>query len=710
MLQNRRFLTGLASGLAGALVAGLLAWTGALKPWEARTWNMRVVRGFEAGAHTDDIRIVLLDQRSLDWARDEHQLSWPWMRESYALMLNFFNRAQPKAIIFDWLYLDESTYGAHDDAAFIGAITGSPAFVGAVMSTDHGTDSWPEKTRAPALIPEGLAQWRGSLAGRAASRTHVAFPIDGIREAAGRLGDVKHLKVVGHDATIRRVSPLSLFDGQVIPSLGIAALLAGDPKASLRFEGSDLWINAHILPIDENNQTILRYRGPSQTHKTVSAAAIIGSEMRLLSGKEPTVSPDLFRGKYIFFGPSAPGLEDLKPTPSGGVSPGVEMHATLLDNVLSNDLIRDTSLALNLLWGLALALLTGMLSFNARRAWQSLLLFVGGGTLPYAMGVFAYELGFWLPVVAPTVAALTALLMGLASGYALEGRQRQFIKSAFNQYLSPQVIDKLIANPHSLQLGGELRELTIFFSDLKGFSTISEKLGPAELTRLLNDYLSEMCDIILGEGGTIDKYEGDAIIAFWNAPLDVPDHAERAVRAALRCNKRLAELRPKFKAEVGHELYARIGLNTGQVVVGNMGSRQRFDYTFLGDAGNLAARLEGANKAFASWIMISAETMRRAGNGFSYRKLARITVVGRKQAIDVYEPIFTEAYEAKRETHDRYHQAIQVFEEGRFAEALPLLETLADDDPTAAIYRDRCAELVANPPEDWDGTWHLDTK
>jgi adenylate cyclase len=709
-LQNRRTLTGLTSGLAGALVAGLLVLSGMLLPWEASTWDMRVVRAFKAGEHTDNIRVVLLDQQSLDWARDQHQLTWPWMRESYGLMLNFFNRAEPKAIIFDWLYLDPSSYGPEDDKAFVAAISNSPSFVGAVLSTDHGTAQWPAKTGAPALAPEGLADWQKTKAGRAASKTHVGFPIDGIREAASWLGDVTHQKAAGQDATVRRVSPLSIFDNQLIPSLGIAGLLAGAPQTSLRFDGNNLQFADHVIPLDSNAQTILRYRGPSQTHKTVNAAAIIESEMQLLSGVKPTLSPEAFRGKYIFFGPSAPGLEDLKPTPSGGVGPGVEMHATLLDNVLSDDLIRDTAPGINLLWSLALALLTGVLSINARRAWQSLLLFGGGVTIPYAIGVLAYEMGFWLPVVAPTIAVLTALLVGLASGYALEGRQRQFIKSAFDQYLSPQVIDKLIANPHSLQLGGELRELTLFFSDLKGFSTISEQLGPTKLTRLLNDYLSEMCDIILDEGGTIDKYEGDAIIAFWNAPLDVPDHAERAVRAALRCNRRLAELRPKFKEEVGHELYARIGLNTGQVVVGNMGSRQRFDYTFLGDAGNLAARLEGANKAFASWIMISGETMRRAGDGFSYRKLARITVVGRKQAIDVYEPSFSEDYEPRVEAMERFHQALSLFDEGRFAEALPTFEAIAAADPTAAIYRDRCATFVTTPPTDWDGTWHLDTK
>ena len=263
------------------------------------------------------------------------------------------------------------------------------------------------------------------------------------------------------------------------------------------------------------------------------------------------------------------------------------------------------------------------------------------------------------------------------------------VNSYFNQYLSPQVIDKLIADPHSLKLGGEVRELTLFFSDIRGFSTISEQLTPEALTSLLNDYLSEMCEIILDEGGTIDKYEGDAVIAFWNAPLDVPDHAERGVRAALRCQRRLAALRPEYAAKFGHDLYARIGLNTGEVVVGNMGSRQRFDYTFLGDAGNLAARLEGANKAFASWTMISHETMRRAGDGFRYRKLARIQVVGRREPTDVYEPFFPEVYEVRAAQLEQFNNAREKFEAGAFEEAKTLFERLSEDDPTARVYLER---------------------
>ncbi|MCA1808930.1 MAG: adenylate/guanylate cyclase domain-containing protein, partial [Lentisphaerae bacterium] len=202
--------------------------------------------------------------------------------------------------------------------------------------------------------------------------------------------------------------------------------------------------------------------------------------------------------------------------------------------------------------------------------------------LPAAASLAAYQAGWWLPFIGPALATALALIGGVLVNYATEGRQKRFIRSAFRQYLSEDVIRELVNHPERLTLGGEQRTLSIFFSDLQGFTGIAERLEPRELTSLLNEYLSAMTDIIQAEGGTVDKYEGDAIIAFWNAPLPQDDHAARAVRAALQCQARLAEMRPDLRARYGGDLFMRIGVNTGPVVVGNMGSHNRFNYTILG--------------------------------------------------------------------------------------------------------------------------------
>ncbi len=282
------------------------------------------------------------------------------------------------------------------------------------------------------------------------------------------------------------------------------------------------------------------------------------------------------------------------------------------------------------------------------------LVFLAG---PIIAALGGYVTGWSLPLVAPEIAVATTLFLVFVINYATEGRQKRFIQGAFKQYLSPAVIDQLILHPERLRLGGERRVLSIFFSDLEGFTTISEKLDPEALTTLLNEYLSAMTDIVHEEAGTVDKFEGDAIIAFWNAPLEVIDHPLRVVRTALRCQERLALLNPQFQKRAGRDLLMRIGIHTGSAVVGNMGSHSRFDYTMLGDSVNLAARLEGANKAFGTYLMISEATRQGIGSAFPVREIARLAVVGRKEPITVYEPMLPNAYEKNK-------AALEIFRPG----------------------------------------------
>jgi adenylate cyclase len=238
----------------------------------------------------------------------------------------------------------------------------------------------------------------------------------------------------------------------------------------------------------------------------------------------------------------------------------------------------------------------------------------------------------------------------------------------------------------------------VFFSDLQGFTSISEQLTPEQLTALLNDYLSEMSEIILAEEGTIDKYEGDAIIAFWNAPLDQPDHASRAVRAAMRCQQRLAELRPRYGEQYGSDLYMRIGINTGEAVVGNMGSVRRFNYTVLGDAVNLAARLEGINKQFGSSILLTEATAKQAEPGMPLCEVGTVRVVGKRSPTKLFT-----VWDRAAAARGPFQQALALFYRGEFGAARQAFAPLAEGNPIAARYVERCDQYVANPPAEWDG-------
>jgi adenylate cyclase len=365
-------------------------------------------------------------------------------------------------------------------------------------------------------------------------------------------------------------------------------------------------------------------------------------------------------------------------------------------------------MALVLFWSLASAMAVSRI----RRATAIAPVFLLAAGLPTAAGWLAYSLGWWLPVVPPVLAALVAGLSMLLVNYAVEGRQKRFIQNAFGQYLSPQVIERLVADPDQLKLGGEKRCLSIYFSDIAGFTSISEKLDPVGLTSLLNDYLSEMTSIIYAYGGTIDKYEGDAVIAFWNAPLDLPDHAAQAVRACLACQKKLAEIQPRLQKLSGRPVTARIGLNSGDVVIGNMGSSQRFNYTFLGDAGNLASRLEGINKLFGTPILASEFTKEIAGEtpDLHWREISRVRVVGKNRPVTVYEPMAREDAEAQKSALEAFDRALRLYYQGDFPSALEGFQAWADRDPPSAKYADRVRELIADPPAAWEGVWDAKEK
>jgi adenylate cyclase len=701
-------------GLGGAVLAIALGLTGTLELFELKSWDLRVRLMARPGAATDRIALILLDQNSLDWGSEAMGLPWPWPRETYAAVTRFCRRAGAKALAFDVLFTEPSGYGVYDDESFGDAAAEFGRVVASVNLSDKDGSArrWPPEAPRPELELANPGAWLSGDRADALSFSRGTFPIPELAASARMLGNVNLTRAADLDGTYRRAPLFGLFDGSAVPTIGLAAFLAARAgRATLRLQPGSAVLGDLEIPVDRTGRVLLRYRGSHDVYHPLSAAAVIQSEIQLESGQSPTIDPEILRDRYVLFGYSAPGLYDLRSSPVSGVYPGVAVYATLLDNLLSGDFMRDTPLWASILLVLAVTLGAGIASVYASGAARSVGVYVAFLALPLGLSLGGYALGRQVSLLVAEVGAVATLISGGLLNYATEGRQKRYIKSAFRQYLSPTVIEELIAHPERLKLGGERRELSIFFSDLQGFTGISEGLTPEELTALLNDYLSAMTDIIQEEGGTIDKYEGDAIIAFWNAPVDQPDHALRAVRSALRCQKRLAELRPGFRERVGKDLLMRIGLNSGPAVVGNMGSHTRFDYTMLGDAVNLAARLEGINKQFRTYTMVSAATLQRTASAFAARELARVAVVGRKEQVVVYEPMFPEEGKARRALLDSFASALAAFYGGRFAEAGELFARTAAEDPPAAAYVEKCRQMQAAPPAGaWDGVWVMTSK
>lgn len=707
----KKLLQGLIAGMVGAFLALSLFLPGWLDIWEAKTWDWRVGAMAKPVKTTDNIRLILLDQNSLDWAKEENGLAWPWPREVYTTIISFCERSGAKSLAFDVLFTEPSKYGVDDDRAFAAAIHDFKYFVGAVsLSRTAGTERrWPVFAPEPAFKVIGLDQWLSSTGAEDVAFSRAAFPIPEISAGAGILADV-HLNP-DRDTVYRRAPLFHVFDGRVLPSLALGSYMAAQPGIPLKLNAGRFSIGDREIPIDRKGNAILNFRGPAGTHKTYSAAAVIQSELRIQNGEKPTITdPDVFKDAYVFFGFSAPGLFDLRPTPVSGVYPGVEINATMLDNLLANDFIRPVPVTVVVGMTLLIAILAGLATSSVSGIGKSAVVYVFFIVAPVIICLIAYREGFWLPlVVQETGVALTLFSAGLIY-YTTEGRQKMFIKNAFKQYLSPAVIERLIQHPEHLKLGGERRMLSIFFSDLEGFTGISEGLDPEALTTLLNDYLSAMTDIIQDEGGTVDKYEGDAIIAFWNAPLEQPDHARRCVRAALRCQTRLAEMRPMFRERLKKDLKMRIGINSGPAIVGNMGSHNRFDYTMIGDAVNLASRLEGINKQFGTYTMISQSTKEQMAGAYPVRELSRVAVVGRKEPVVVYEPLLPEDVEHRQSQLARFSEGLALFYQGDFPGAETVFSGLADTDPAARAYMTKCRELIDRRPAEWQGVWVVTTK
>ncbi len=440
----------------------------------------------------------------------------------------------------------------------------------------------------------------------------------------------------------------------------------------------------------------------------ISAMDILDMDME--DEDEISEFSDLVKGKIVFVGETAEVGHDKFDSVVGEVW-GVESLAYEVATLLKGAPLRSASTGVEL--ALMLIMLVGLIYIHSLsepkfRFLLSFLLVALYVVFCFIMYIY-FDLAFSMSYT--MIAGGLGFLTINVYLFIEERKEKRFIKDAFGQYLSPKVIDKLVEDPSALSLGGEKREMTAFFSDVQGFSTISESLTPDELVQLLNEYLTEMCDIIAEHDGTIDKFEGDAIIAFWGAPLKQENHATLACLACVDMQKKLEELREKWAQEGRPQLLARLGVNTGSMVVGNMGSVSRMDYTIMGDSVNLAARLEGANKFYKNFTMISEFTYEQAKEAIEVRELDTIRVVGKNEPITVYEILDRKngVTGDKAKLVDIFHQGLELYKQRHFKGALELFESGLDispfDGPTLT-YIDRCNGFIEDPPsEEWDGVF-----
>ncbi|MCG8480589.1 MAG: adenylate/guanylate cyclase domain-containing protein, partial [Spirochaetales bacterium] len=423
-------------------------------------------------------------------------------------------------------------------------------------------------------------------------------------------------------------------------------------------------------------------------------------------------------GSFIIIGYTGTGTTDIGVNPFVNEYANVGTHGAVVNTIITERFIDDLPVWISIVIAAVFAVLYVLVS-RKRSATGSLALgFAGAGTVVVGSATTMVVARLFLPVMAPVLTVFLSAIGQSLFKYIELAKERNYIRHAFNHYLSADVINEIIDDPSRLRLGGEKRELTAMFTDVKGFSTISESLDPEDLVKLLNRYLSEMSDIIMQLRGTIDKYEGDAIISFFGAPVGFADHATRACRAAIRMKKIERYLNDHFLEEElsPHPLSTRVGINTGQMVVGNMGTANRMDYTIMGHAVNLAARLEGVNKQYGTWILTSELTYNDTQDVFIARKLDRVRVVGVNEPVRLYELIdeTDQAAADDKEMVDEFHRGLTLFEGREWGEAGGIFSRLnreAPKDGPSRVFLERSEQFQKDPPPaSWDGVFNLTRK
>ncbi|PIE68675.1 MAG: nucleotide cyclase [Deltaproteobacteria bacterium] len=513
------------------------------------------------------------------------------------------------------------------------------------------------------------------------------------------------------DGVLRKTPLFVFWKGAVYPSLALAALLQALPNQQVLIKVApggivSMSIGGKVIPLDQQGCLHVHFKGPEKTFPYISAGDILRDQ----------VAPQTFAGKIVFIGTSAAGLKDLRTIPLDTNYPGVEVHANIVDNILSGDFIRRPDWARGLellLLILAGVTTTGVIAWTQSRLVLPLVLLMGAGIVYGAFWAF----GQWSIVLSPVFSLMVLTgnfaLLNLLKFFLAE-KEKLFFRRAFSQYVAPAVVDRIVKNPKQLSLSGEEKEVSILFSDIRGFTSISEQLSPHQVSSLLHDYFSPMTRVITEHLGTLDKFIGDAIMAFWNAPMDVPDHQLKAVKTALGMLITLHEMNDDFQKRYGVNLRIGIGLHCGQVRVGNMGSAELFDYTILGDNVNLASRLEGLTKFYGVTLLVSEEIARACGDAFVRQEIDRVRVKGKNQPVTIFNLHTPERAEQFREELELYARGMALYRDQAFEKALEIFARLREDYMDIrlyALYHERCVTLMAQPPDaHWDGVFSHTSK
>lgn len=698
------------------------------------TDTMFHLRGPQAGS--GQVIIIDIDNKSL-----AELGQWPWPRDTVAQLIDTLAAHKPASILLDIVFAEQdrtSPQGliskllpltAHQqtrrelldlqkkeefnhDLLLGDALSRAPSVLGYAFSLDSGYDGQTTGQPFPSLNismdpPDSSFASLNLIEGRSAI---LNTPDIAMAESEGFFN-----MFPDNSGTVRKVPLFMLYKGLPYPSLALEGFRIGvkEEQATIHLARNTQRRQAGILGVtigttfiatDEKGQLSINYRGPFGSFRYISAADLLAARY-----------PYDLQGKHLIIGTSAEGLYDLRATPYANIIPGVEIQANIIDNMIVADpMIYDTFSEIGLTYTM---LIVGGLLLTATLAYSTPLAGGLGGFL-FLLASFALSYGLFLHnrIVGITYPLLTISIIFLSVtlfNFFFAGREKRYLNDAFKRYVAPGVVQEVIRNPNSLALSGETKELTVFFSDIRDFTTISEGLSPKQLSQLMNEYLTAMSNVIMETGGTVDKFIGDAIMAIWGAPLAIADQELQAVETALRSIEVLDRLQPGWSSKGLPTIRIGIGINTGKMRVGNFGSEKRFDYTVIGDNVNLASRLEGLNKTYGTTILISERTMAAIKKKIPCRYIDMVRVKGKNRPVRIFEPLATKSLNAIRPQLALYKEAVALYQKRDFKEANKHFSALNKEYPHKLyeVYVERSAFFSLNPPSaDWDGSFSFTSK
>ncbi len=654
---------------------------------------------------TGNVVIIDIDETSL---RQEGQ--WPWSRNVVSRLITNLRDNGAGIIGLDIVFAEPDKTSPHViadklnlspqdlenfDAILAQTVSDAPVVGGYFfLFEDKGFKEGP-------LIPAVFIEKGNSSGHFIPEPTSLILNIPDVQESLYSSGFFNNIPDTS--GMIRHVPLLMRYDMTVYPSLALEMVRIYHDVREVTINNSeigvaDIAMGALSIPTDRFGRLSVNFRGPGHHFKYISAAKILKNDFE----------PKEIEGKFVLIGTSAVGLSDLRSTPFDSAMPGVEVHANVIDNLLSQSFLHRSSHAeLYDLTAIAVIVMISVLLFTLLNEWLILPVFfllLSGMYLFFSTMLFEY--GLIMNILFPLSGLIFAMIISVAIDYIITSIQKKAVMNSFAKKVSPAVMQDLMKRHETGFLQATEKEVTVFFSDVRSFTTISEQLGsPKRLIELLNSYMTPMVDIIIDKKGTVDKFIGDAIMAYWNAPNEVDDHADKAVQSAIEQITTLAILNQQLKKEFALEINIGIGIDTGVVTVGEMGSQGRSDYTIIGDHVNLASRLEGLNKLYGTNIIISSYTKAKLTGTYHYRSLDIVRVKGKREAVEIFEVLTEERFQDMHSDIETFHTALQHYRNHELSDAAVLFKRLHTRDPESllyALYLERCDTFEQQQNIDYD--------